>query len=108
MVGAGIYVLVGAAAGQAGIWAPLSFLLGRRRRRALALYSSFRHASPRRRAIPPMSSSDSAALLAVLIGAVNITAGTVAAAAVLRGGRAISPRWCRSRRNRPSSSPASC
>ena len=26
MVGAGIYVLVGIAAGQAGIWAPLSFL----------------------------------------------------------------------------------
>ena len=27
MVGAGIYVLVGAVAGEAGIWAPLSFLL---------------------------------------------------------------------------------
>jgi len=27
MVGAGIYVLTGAAAGAAGIWAPLAFLL---------------------------------------------------------------------------------
>lgn len=88
MVGAGIYVLVGAAAGQAGVWAPLSFLLAALVAVPTAL--AFAELSGR----IPEAAGDSSYVeiglnkhwLAVLVGAVNIVAGTVAAAAVLRGG----------------------
>ncbi len=88
MVGAGIYVLTGAAAGAAGVWAPLSFALAALVAVPTAL--SFSELSAR----IPEAAGDSSYVemglrrhwLAVLVGAVNVIAGTVAAAAVLRGG----------------------
>lgn len=88
MVGAGIYVLTGAAAGEAGMWAPVAFLLGGLVAVPTAL--SFSELSSR----IPEAAGDSSYVevglrqhwLAVLVGIVNIVAGTVAAAAVLRGG----------------------
>ena len=88
MVGAGIYVLVGIAAGQAGIWAPLSFLFAA----AVAIPTALTFSELSARI--PEAAGDSAYVelglnahgLAVLVGAINIIAGIVAAAAVLRGG----------------------
>lgn len=88
MVGAGIYVLVGYAAGQAGIWAPLSFLLAGLVAIPSAL--SFSELSAR----IPEAAGDSAYIekglgqhwLANLVGFINIAAGVVGGAAVLRGG----------------------
>lgn len=88
MVGAGIYVLVGVAAGEAGVWAPLSFFLAALVSVPTAL--AFSELSAR----IPEAAGDSAYVelglgrhrLAVLVGWVNIVAGTVASAAVLRGG----------------------
>lgn len=88
MVGAGIYVLVGAVAGQAGVWAAMSFLLAAVVVVPTAL--SFSELSAR----IPEAAGDSSYVeiglrqhwLAVFVGWVNIVAGTVAAAAVLRGG----------------------
>lgn len=88
MVGAGIYVLVGVAAGVAGIWAPLSFLLAGLVAVPTAL--SFSELSAR----IPEAAGDSSYVefglhrhgLAVFVGWVNVVAGTVASAAVLRGG----------------------
>ena len=88
MVGAGIYVLTGAAAGAAGVWAPLSFALAALVAVPTAL--SFSELAAR----IPEAAGDSSYVemglrrhwLAVAVGAVNVIAGTVAAAAVLRGG----------------------
>lgn len=88
MVGAGIYVLVGAVAGQAGLWAPLSFLLAAVVAMPTAL--AFSELSAR----IPEAAGDSAYIeaglglhwLAMLVGGINIAAGSIAAAAVLRGG----------------------
>ncbi len=88
MVGAGIYVLVGIAAGEAGVWAPLSFVLAG----AVAVPSALAFSELSARI--PEAAGDSAYVeiglnqhwLAVLVGAINIVAGTVASAAVLRGG----------------------
>lgn len=88
MVGAGIYVLTGAAAGAAGIWAPFAFLLAAIVAVPTAL--SFSELSAR----IPEAAGDSSYIeaglhrhgLAVFVGWINIIAGTVAAAAVLRGG----------------------
>ena len=88
MVGAGIYVLVGVAAGEAGVWAPLSFLLAAIVAVPTAL--SFSELSAR----IPESAGDSSYVelglhqhwLALVVGAINVIAGTVASAAVLRGG----------------------
>ena len=88
MVGAGIYVLTGAAAGEAGMWAPAAFLLAGLVAFPTAL--SFAELSAR----IPEAAGDSSYVevglrlhwLAVLVGLINIIAGTVAAAAVLRGG----------------------
>ena len=88
MVGAGIYVLVGAVAGEAGIWAPLSFLLAGVIAAPTALsYSEFS-------ARIPEAAGEAAYIrqglqsrfLAVVIGLAIVAAGTVSAAAVLRGG----------------------
>lgn len=88
MVGAGIYVLTGVAAGEAGMWAPVAFLLAGLVAAPTAL--SFSELSAR---IPEAAGDSSyveiglkAHWLAVLVGMINIVAGTVAAAAVLRGG----------------------
>src|SRR6056297_1103352 len=88
MVGAGIYVLVGAVAAEAGIWAPLSFLLAGLIAAPTALsYSEFSARLPEaageaafiRRGLQSR-------LLAVVVGLAIVAAGTVSAAAVLRGG----------------------
>ena len=88
MVGAGIYVLTGAAAGAAGMWAPLAFVFAG----LVAVPSALSFAELSARI--PEAAGDSAYVevglgrhgLAVLVGWINIIAGTVAAAAVLRGG----------------------
>ena len=88
MVGAGIYVLTGAAAGAAGLWAPLAFLIAG----LVAVPSALSFAELAGRI--PEAAGDSAYVelglglhwLALLVGAINVVAGTVAAAAILRGG----------------------
>lgn len=88
MVGAGIYVLTGAAADAAGMWAPVAFLLAG----LVAIPSALSFAELSARI--PEAAGDSAYVefglnmhwLAVLVGLINVLAGTVAAAAVLRGG----------------------
>lgn len=88
MVGAGIYVLTGVAAGEAGVWAPLSFLLAG----IVAVPSALAFAELSARI--PEAAGDSSYIevglrqhwLAVVVGWINVIAGTVAAAAVLRGG----------------------
>ncbi|MAM61624.1 amino acid permease [Maritimibacter sp. UBA3975] len=88
MVGAGIYVLVGHAAGAAGIWAPLAFLLAG----LVAVPSALSFAELSSRI--PEAAGDSAYVehglhmhwLAVLVGFINILAGIIGGAAVLRGG----------------------
>ncbi|WP_323785855.1 APC family permease [Thalassovita sp.] len=88
MVGAGIYVLTGAVVGAAGMWAPVAFLLAGLVAIPSAL--SFSELSAR----IPEAAGDSAYIekglglhwLAVLVGLINVVVGTVAAAAVLRGG----------------------
>jgi APA family basic amino acid/polyamine antiporter len=88
MVGAGIYVLTGAAAGAAGMWAPVAFLLAAVIAVPTAL--TFSELSAR----IPEAAGDSSYIeaglrrhdLALAVGWINIIAGTVAAAAVLRGG----------------------
>lgn len=88
MVGAGIYVLVGAVAGQAGVWAPLSFLLAGLVAAPTALsYSEFSTRIPE-------AAGEAAYVgqglgsngLAVLVGLLIVAAGTASAGAVLRGG----------------------
>lgn len=88
MVGAGIYVLVGHAAGEAGVWAPLAFLLAG----IVAVPSALSFAELSSRI--PEAAGDSAYVehglrahwLAVLVGLINIAAGIIGGAAVLRGG----------------------
>lgn len=88
MVGAGIYVLVGHAAGAAGIWAPLAFLLAG----VVAVPSALSFAELSSRI--PEAAGDSAYVeaglhqhwLAMLVGFINIVAGVIGGAAVLRGG----------------------
>lgn len=88
MVGAGIYVLVGAVAEEAGIWAPVAFLLAGLIAAPTAL--SFSEFSTR---IPEAAGEAAyvgkglnSQVLAVIVGLAIVAAGTVSAAAVLRGG----------------------
>ena len=88
MVGAGIYVLVGAVAGNAGIWAPLAFLLAGLIAAPTALsYAEFSTRIPGAagEAIYVGTGLNSQAL-ALLVGLAVVAAGTVSAGAVLRGG----------------------
>jgi len=88
MVGAGIYVLVGAVAGNAGIWAPLAFLLAGLIAAPTALsYAEFSTRIPEAagEAIYVGTGLNSQAL-ALLVGLAVVAAGTVSAGAVLRGG----------------------
>lgn len=102
MVGAGIYVLVGAVAGQAGIWAPLAFLGAG----LIAAPSALSYAELSTRL--PEAAGEAAyvqnglnsRLLALIVGLAIVAAGTISAAAVLRGGvgyltaiTAIPPAW---------------
>ncbi|MEQ9259139.1 MAG: amino acid permease [Roseovarius sp.] len=88
MVGAGIYVLVGAVASQAGAWAPLSFILAGLIAAPTAL--SYAEFSTRL----PEAAGEAAYVahglrmdwLGVLVGVAIVLAGTISAAAVLRGG----------------------
>ncbi|MBV7379015.1 APC family permease [Maritimibacter dapengensis] len=88
MVGAGIYVLVGYAAGAAGVWAPLAFLVAG----LVAVPSALSFAELSSRI--PEAAGDSAYVehglrahwLAMLVGFINIAAGVIGGAAVLRGG----------------------
>ena len=88
MVGAGIFVLVGAVAGEAGVWAPVSFLLAGVIVAPTALsYSEFSTRIPEAagEAAYVWKGLNSQAL-AVLVGLAIVAAGTISAAAVLRGG----------------------
>lgn len=88
IVGAGIYVLVGVVAAEAGVWAPLSFLLAGLIAAPTAL--SYAELSVRF----PEAAGEAAYVeagmgarwLAVLVGLGIVVAGTISAAAVLRGG----------------------
>ena len=88
MVGAGIYVLTGAVAGTAGIWAPVAFLLAGLVAAPTAL--SYAEFSTRL----PEAAGEAAYIaeglksggLAVLVGLAIVLVGTLSAGAVLRGG----------------------
>ena len=87
-VGAGIYVLVGAVAADAGIWAPLSFLAAG----LIAAPSALSYAEFSTRI--PEAAGEAAYVgqglgsqaMAVFVGLAIVAAGTVSAGAVLRGG----------------------
>ncbi|MFV0512820.1 MAG: APC family permease [Jhaorihella sp.] len=88
MVGAGIYVLVGAVAADAGVWAPLSFLLAGLIAAPTALsYAEFSTRLPEaagEAAFVGVGLNSNA--LALLVGLAIVAAGTISAGAVLRGG----------------------
>lgn len=88
MVGAGIYVLVGVVIGQAGVWAPLAFLLAG----LVALPSALSYAELATRM--PEAAGEAAFIergfnsrtLALVAGLAIAAAGVISGAAVLRGG----------------------
>lgn len=88
MVGAGIYVLVGAVAGVAGHFAPYAFLLAGLIAAPTALsYAEFSTRIPEAAGEAAyIGKGFGSELLAVLVGLAIVLAGTVSAAAVLRGG----------------------
>lgn len=88
MVGAGIYVLVGAVAAEAGIWAPLGFLLAGLIAAPTALaYSEFATRLPEAAGEAAfVGKGFNSQALAVFVGLAIVAAGTVSAGAVLRGG----------------------
>jgi len=88
MVGAGIYVLVGAVAADAGIWAPLAFLFAGLVAAPTALsYAEFSTRLPEAGG-EAVFVSEGLGLqwLGVLVGLAIVVTGTISAAAVLRGG----------------------
>ena len=88
MIGAGIYVLVGAVAAQAGVWAPLSFLLAGLIAAPTALsYAEFSTRLPEAAGEAAFVGKGlSSEALAIVVGLAIVAAGTVSAGAVLRGG----------------------
>ena len=88
MVGAGIYVLVGAVAGQSGIYAPLAFLIAG----IVALPSALSYAELASRM--PEAAGEAAFVeagfesraMAILVGLAIVLAAIISGAAVLRGG----------------------
>ncbi|SPF80353.1 APC family permease [Pseudoprimorskyibacter insulae] len=88
MIGAGIYVLIGAVAAKAGIWAPMSFLLAGIVAAPTALsYAEFSSRIPDAAGEAAYVESGSGRRwLGVLVGLAIVIAGTISAAAVLRGG----------------------
>ncbi|WP_412508506.1 APC family permease [Roseovarius sp. SYSU LYC5161] len=88
MVGAGIYVLVGAVAADAGVWAPLSFLVAGLIAAPTALsYAEFSTRLPEAAGEAIFVAKGlRVPMLALLVGLAIVAAGTVSAAAVLRGG----------------------
>ncbi|GAA6199460.1 APC family permease [Aquicoccus sp. SU-CL01552] len=88
MIGAGIYVLVGAVAADAGVWAPLSFLLAGLIAAPTALsYAEFSTRLPEAAGEAAFVGQGlRSQALAVLVGLAIVAAGTISAGAVLRGG----------------------
>lgn len=88
MVGAGIYVLVGAVAADAGVWAPVSFLLAGLIAAPTALsYAEFSTRLPEAAGEAIFVAKGlNVPVLALIVGLTIVAAGTVSAAAVLRGG----------------------
>lgn len=88
MVGAGIYVLVGAVAAEAGIWAPLAFVLAGLIAAPTALsYAEFSTRLPEAAGEAAyVAKGFGWPLLALLVGLAIVAAGMISAAAVLRGG----------------------
>ncbi|WP_417679056.1 APC family permease [Pseudodonghicola sp.] len=88
MIGAGIYVLVGAVAAQAGVWAPLSFLIAGLIAAPTALsYAEFSTRLPEAAGEAAyVGQGLKSQALALLVGLAIVTAGTISAGAVLRGG----------------------
>lgn len=88
MVGAGIYVLVGAVVADAGIWAPLAFVMAGLIAAPTALsYAEFSTRLPEAAGEAAyVGQGLSSQALAVLVGLAIVTAGTISAGAVLRGG----------------------
>lgn len=88
MVGAGIYVLVGAVAHEAGIWAPLAFLMAGAIAAPTALsYSEFSTRIPEAAGEAAyVGTGLNSQALAILVGLAIVLAGTLSAGAVLRGG----------------------
>ena len=88
MVGAGIYVLIGAVAAEAGVWAPLSFLLAGLIAAPTALsYAEFSTRLPEAAGEALyVEKGLQLPYLGLLVGLAIVMAGTVSAAAVLRGG----------------------
>lgn len=88
MVGAGIYVLVGAVAEQAGLWAPLAFLMAGVIAAPTALsYSEFSSRIPEAAGEAAyVGTALNSQTLAIVVGLAIVLAGTLSAGAVLRGG----------------------
>ena len=88
MVGAGIYVLVGAVVAEAGIWSPLAFVVAGLIAAPTALsYAEFSTRLPEAAGEAAFVAQGLKAQgLGVLVGLAIVVAGTVSAAAVLRGG----------------------
>lgn len=88
MVGAGIYVLVGAVAAEAGIWAPLAFLLAGMIAAPTALsYAEFSTRLPEAGGEAVyVSEGLGIPSLGALIGLAIVITGSISGAAVLRGG----------------------
>ncbi len=88
MIGAGIYVLVGAVVGDAGIWAPLSFVLAGIIAAPTALsYAEFSTRLPEAAGEAAFVGQGlRSQAMALLVGLAIVAAGTVSAGAVLRGG----------------------
>ncbi|MGR3758707.1 APC family permease [Roseobacteraceae bacterium NS-SX3] len=88
MVGAGIYVLVGAVAADAGVWAPLAFVIAGVIAAPTALsYAEFSTRLPEAAGEAAFVGAGlSSQALAVLVGLAVVAAGTISAGAVLRGG----------------------
>jgi amino acid transporter len=88
MIGAGIYVLIGAVVAEAGVWAPLAFLLAGLIAAPTALsYAEFTSRLPE--ASGPavfVRTGLSTPRLGVVVGVAIVAAGTVSAGAVLKGG----------------------
>lgn len=88
MIGAGIYVLVSAVAAQAGVWAPLSFLIAGLIAAPTALsYAEFSTRLPEAAGEAAyVGQGLKSQALALLVGLAIVAAGTISAGAVLRGG----------------------
>lgn len=88
MIGAGIYVLVGAVAADAGVWAPLAFALAGLIAAPTALsYAEFSTRIPEAAGEAAfVGAGFNTQAMALLVGLAIVAAGTMSAGAILRGG----------------------